>query len=52
MTDNSTYPYPPINEISTGQPGRFSHFLKNPIKIENFRMSSLEKRNVTSHFID
>ena len=31
----------PIDEIRTCQPGRFSHFLKNPIKIENFQMPSV-----------
>ncbi len=35
----------PIDEIRTGQAGRFSNFLKNPIKIENFRMPSREERN-------
>ena len=35
----------PIDEIRTVQAGRFSHFLKNPIKIENFRMPSREERN-------
>jgi hypothetical protein len=35
----------PIDEIHTQQSGRFSHFLKNSIKIENFQMPSREERN-------
>ncbi|MGD2086773.1 MAG: hypothetical protein PVH61_11370 [Candidatus Aminicenantes bacterium] len=35
----------PIDEIRATQSGRFPHFLKNPIKIENFQMPSREERN-------
>jgi hypothetical protein len=35
----------PIDEIPATQSRRFSHFLKNPIKIENFQMPSREERN-------
>jgi hypothetical protein len=35
----------PLDEIHTGQPGRFSDFLKNPVKIDNFKMPSREERN-------
>jgi hypothetical protein len=35
----------PIDEIRTVQSEHFSQFLKNPIKIENFRMPTREERN-------
>lgn len=35
----------PIDDTITEKRKRFSRFLKNPIKIENFRMPSREERN-------
>ena len=35
----------PIDEIRNSQPGHFANFLKNPLKIENFKMPSREERN-------